>query len=345
MTRRLQGGDQDGQDIVKGQLKQLFDDDAYLTKLSRGVDPSEGTDALAGLLLDLNKEVTQAEVPQPDWAALLAGTATTVNAASSTDSTSETADGSADATTVMARSDQGRNPATAEFAPVTDVDTAGADDAAGTDSTVVALDARRDKKSRRADKRSRAVASNRKSHPFLNGLVGAAAATLVIAGGGAAVYNADEGSPLYGMNQQLFGNSDSPSVVELASTLEEVDSRTASGDVEGARQLLEQARAMLDDMHNNPRPEPPVQATPDAPAPAPVTETMTATVTEAPTPEPPVTETQTVTATQVQTIVSTVVAPPVWTPNPEPTAEPTQGNQEPEDGAGTTLAPPQTPGN
>lgn len=340
MTRRLNGGDQDGQEHVKGQLKQLFDDDAFLTDLSRGVDPSEGTDALAGLLLDLTKEVQETPAAMPDWSTLLPGI---LDQDSPVESPSDT--------TVM----QASNPATQEFAPVSISDTpntatnsADADESA----TVVPLAARREKRAKSGSSGVHSLdasATQRKSHPFLSGLVGAAAATLVIAGGGAAVYNADENSPLYGMNQQLFGNQDSPSVVELASTLEEVDSRTASGDVEGARALLEQARAMLDGMA--PPPKVPSEATRTVES-EPGTQTLTATVTESASPEPPVTETQTVTSTEVQTVTTTAVAPPVWTPNPEPTttaaptSTPSTGGGEGTGNDGDSgLVPPQTPGN
>ena len=333
MTRRLNGGDQDGQEHVNGQLKQLFDDDAFLTDLSRGVDPSEGNDALAGLLLDLTKEVQEPPAAMPDWSTLLPGILDQ-DQDSPVESTSDT--------TVM----QASNPATQEFAPVSISDTP---DIATDTATVVPLAARREKRSKRGTGGAHSLnasAPQRKSHPFLSGLVGAAAATLVIAGGGAAVYNADENSPLYGMNQQLFGNQDSPSVVELASTLEEVDSRTASGDVEGARALLEQARAMLDGMA--PPPKAPSEATRTVES-EPGTQTMTATVTESASPEPPVTETQTVTSTEVQTVTTTAVAPPVWTPNPEPTtttSTPSNGGGQNSGNDGDSgLVPPQTPGN
>lgn len=342
MTRRLNGGEQDGQEHVKGQLKQLFDDDAFLTDLSRGVDPSEGDDALAGLLLDLTKEAQEPPAAMPDWSTLLPGILDQ-DQDSPVESTSDT--------TVM----QASNPATQEFAPVSISDTpdtatnsADADESA----TVVPLAARREKRAKSGSSGAHSLdasATQRKSHPFLSGLVGAAAATLVIAGGGAAVYNADENSPLYGMNQQLFGNQDSPSVVELASTLEEVDSRTASGDVEGARALLEQARAMLDGMA--PPQKAPSEATRTVES-EPGTQTLTATVTESASPEPPVTETQTVTSTEVQTVTTTAVAPPVWTPNPEPTttaaptSTPSTGGGEGTGNDGDSgLVPPQTPGN
>lgn len=54
MNRRHR--DADTGDITS-QLKPLTDDDAFLSDLSRGIDPSEGTDELAGLLLALREDV------------------------------------------------------------------------------------------------------------------------------------------------------------------------------------------------------------------------------------------------------------------------------------------------
>lgn len=287
MTRRHNGGDPDGQDIVNGQLKQLFEDDEFLTALSRGVDPSEGEDALAGLLLDMNEEVNADMPAAPDLSVLLPG--------------------------FEERSEETDHPGTAEFAPITTSDntTEGA--------AVVPLAPRLNRRARRGAVPSGGGVGSRKSHPFLHGLVGAAAATLVIAGGGTAIYNADADSPLYGLSTSLFGKTDTPSVVELASTLDEVDSRTANGDVEGARELLEEARTMLANMDERQRA---ARETNNAPARVPATQTATATVTLVETPEPPAPETTTETTTATQTVVSTVVQPPVWTPDPTQVIEP-----------------------
>src|SRR5699024_9468788 len=88
----------------------------------------------------------------------------------------------------------------------------------------------------------------RRNRPFMSGLIGAAAATVLIAGSGAAIYNAGPGSPLYGMNQSLFSSSDD-AFVELASTLEEMDAAAASGDLAGTRALLEEARDLAASAH------------------------------------------------------------------------------------------------
>lgn len=164
---------------------------------------------------------------------------------------------------------------------------------------------------------------------LVSGLVGAAAATLLIAGGGAAVYNASPGSPLWGMSKTMFG--DRAAVVELAGTLEEMDGFAETGDVEGLRALLTDARAQLSNRDGRA-----IAATPET-----VTSTVTVELeprTTAPTPvsgEPETTtvqetivEEQTLTETAVRTVTVTVrPQPPVVEPVPvEPvptvTAEP-----------------------
>lgn len=173
------------------------------------------------------------------------------------------------------------------------------------------------------------------------GLIGAAAATLVIAGGGAAVYNAEPGSPLWGMSKQMFGER--AAVVELAGTLDELDSFAQSGDVEGMRTLLNDARARLATgqeargttpgtltttatVELEPRATTPARA----PAPAevetvePETLVETTTVTEQET----VTETAVRTATQTVTVVPQVPLEPAPTATPAPTtatSAPTEG--------------------
>ncbi|MDN8595335.1 MULTISPECIES: hypothetical protein [unclassified Corynebacterium] len=82
-----------------------------------------------------------------------------------------------------------------------------------------------------------------RTNPWLAGLVGAAAATVMVAGTGAALYNATPGSALWGPSETLFGErTDS---VEFASALDEIDSKTQSGDIAGARVLIDQLRDSL----------------------------------------------------------------------------------------------------
>ncbi len=84
-----------------------------------------------------------------------------------------------------------------------------------------------------------------RANPWLAGLVGAAAATLVVAGSGVAIHAAGPGSPLYGVRGALYGTGETQ-VVELAGTLEEAESRAADGDMAGMRELVNQALRQLD---------------------------------------------------------------------------------------------------
>ncbi|QPK79618.1 hypothetical protein G7Y31_02590 [Corynebacterium lizhenjunii] len=165
-------------------------------------------------------------------------------------------------------------------------------------------------------------ARRRGAHPWASGLIGAAAATLVVAGSGAAVYNAQPGSALYGAHTALFGSEDASSVVELAATLEQAENKAASGDFEGARELINQLRArveaasrqerhalsQLEELEKSPAPTKTVTERPDQPPaeraeePAPVTETTTAYATEY--------------------VTVTVTAPPAPAPSSAPASEP-----------------------
>ncbi|MCX7540331.1 hypothetical protein [Corynebacterium antarcticum] len=161
------------------------------------------------------------------------------------------------------------SPATTRFAPVTGP--AAEKTAVGGGARVLSLTGRR-----------RAVPG------FVHGLIGAAAATLVIAGGGTAVYNAEPGSALWDVNTAMFG--DHASVVELASTLEEADNRNANGDVAGALELLEQAKVMAKEINTRNA----AKADPARHTTVPLTVTVTVTPEQQAPPEP---ATVTVTAT------------------------------------------------
>lgn len=237
------------------------DDDAFIDALSKGIDPSDGTDKLAGLLLTLRDEINAPVPPAPAVPEHLIR--------SSCD----------DKTTVF--------PVVAKEA------------ASGAPTPVGDLDSRRKQR------------NSKHSGWFGHGLIGAAAATLIIAGGGALVHSAQPGDPLWGVNQVLF--SDHAAVVELTATLEEADSRNAEGDVQGALKLLEQAKAMAQEMNAKDR---------AAAGPTPVVATETATVTATATKTvqqtlPPVTAvvTQTVTVTHTPT-------PPPSAPNLAPGVRP-----------------------
>lgn len=265
MTKRH---DEDAGDVTN-QLRPLVDDDAFLTALSGGSDPSDGSDELATLLLGLRSEVEERMPPPP----LIEG-----------------ADDEADAPEM----------------PV-----------------VISLGEHRGRRHRR-------------SRPLLSGLLGAAAATLLIAGSGAAIYNATPGSPLWGLNNGIF--SDRTAVVELAGTLDELDSRTAEGDMVGARALVEEARLLVESMNereNEREQQVTVTRTPErttvtapprerGPAPEPVTETVT------------VTETESSTVRESVVVTTTVIREPQ--PQPTPTPEP-----EPQPTPTTDTPPPSSP--
>ncbi|WP_342319067.1 hypothetical protein [Corynebacterium mayonis] len=153
-------------------LQPVVDDDAFLTALSRGEDPSGGEDELASLLLRLREDVER-PLPQPP-----------------------------------------------EVAGVV-----------GAGSGVASLDEAR---------------LRRRVSPWTSGVIGAAAATVAVVGTGAALYGATPGSPLWGVSTAVFGERET--VVELASTLDNLEAANASGDEDTARQLLEQARVLVDSM-------------------------------------------------------------------------------------------------
>lgn len=174
---------------------------------------------------------------------------------------------------------------------------------------------------------------------LISGFIGAAAATLVIAAGGAAVYNAEPGSPLWGMSKSLFG--DRAAVVELAGALDEMDDYAETGDVEGLRALLNDARERLAED----RGEEPAAPRPPAAAPEARTTTATATVSAEPRATPPAapepreretvvetetlvettreTITETATQTQTRTATTTVTVVPQVPIEPAPVPVPT----------------------
>lgn len=119
---------------------------------------------------------------------------------------------------------------------------------------------------------------------ILSGLIGAAAATVLIAGSGIAVFNAGPGSPLYSANQAVFGSD--VAVVDLAGKLEEMEVSVASGDMEGIRQLLRDARRMADELRNDDPDKPEEAQAPARPARPESDVTTTVTTTRGPEPRP-----------------------------------------------------------
>lgn len=248
---------------VAEQLQPLVDDDAFLTSLSEGTDPSDGGDELAGLLLELRGDVNKQMPPAP----LIEG--------------------------------------------------------ADEEPEVISLSAAR---------------RRRRGKPLMHGLIGAAAATLLIAGSGAVIVNAGPGSPLYGVNQSLFGADDQDvSVVELAGTLEEMEKRSAEGDMDGTRQLLEEARKMVDQAKKD-RAEQTER---------PAKQQTRTTVTETHTVEKPAEvekegqqPQEPITVTQVETAVSTVVVTSTVTAG-NPLSPPAQNYPEPVEQGGGEQVPQQ----
>ncbi|MBC3179015.1 hypothetical protein [Corynebacterium lujinxingii] len=102
------------------------------------------------------------------------------------------------------------------------------------------------------------------SNPWVAGLVGAAAASTVILGTGAAVLSAEN-------------SSNETTMVELATTLDELEAANESGDEAAARELLEQARGLLANIKIRESRHGGAHATP-----APRTVTATTTVSEVP---------------------------------------------------------------
>lgn len=177
----------------------------------------------------------------------------------------------------------------------------------------------------------------KRSGAFTHGLVGAAAATLVIGGFGTAIHAAEPGDALYGLNQQVFGNSASDrQFVELASTLDEANQKSEAGDVEGARELLEQARLIVSKMDQGKQAEAKkdiaevethtvttevpttVMIPAEVPEPAaPVTETVTVTV-QVPVPvQPGPTESEVTPTDDTEPVAPVESAQPAPGPNPD----------------------------
>ena len=238
MTNRSDGHDDE---LVRA-LDELFADDVFLTELSRGVDVSDGEDPLADLFLALRDEVESDMPPTPALADL------------GIDDSDEYFDDDYDdqltATDVFVAIDED------DFDDDDDLDDSEFDDDESDDDLVDSEeDADDDQPEDDDDDADNVIDLNSRRRWGLgriaSGLIGAAAATLVLAGAGGAVMSAKEGSPFYGLHQKLFGErADKAAVIELASKLEEVTNRTNKGDVKGAQQSLQEAQKIVDKLHN-----------------------------------------------------------------------------------------------
>lgn len=168
--------------------------------------------------------------------------------------------------------------------------------------------------------------------PWMSGLVGAAAATLLIAGTGGAVYNAQPESPLWGAKVSMFGEH--AAVVDLASALDEVDKRHTEGDVTGAMQVLEQARVLADAVNAKDREstqraiqelearivEVPTTVTESVPTTATSVETSVETSVSTTVSREPAEAQPPIVLTQVETVTVTVTQPTTVSVSPTPTA-------------------------
>ena len=316
MTNRSDGHDDE---LVRA-LDELFADDVFLTELSRGVDVSDGEDPLADLFLALRDEVESDMPPTPALADL------------GIDDSDEYFDDDYDdqltATDVFVAIDED------DFDDDDDLDDSEFDDDVSDDDFVDSEEDADDDQSDDDDDIDNVIDLD--SHRrwglgrIASGLIGAAAATLILAGAGGAVISAQEGSPFYGLHQKLFGEragADKAAVIELASKLEEVTNRTNKGDVKGAQQSLQEAQKIVDKLHNG-------QDKAEAQQKVDNTKTTVTTVTvtpPAPSPAPAQTTTVTVTVEAVPPAVA-----PVQTQQQQPqnAATPTQvAPVRPSDGA------------
>lgn len=235
-------------DDLTEQLQPLVDDDAFLTELSQGKDPSNGSDELAGLLLGLKRDIDKQMPPAPRV------------------------------------------------------------DGIEEEPAVISLDKAR---------------SRRRNRPVMHGLIGAAAATVILAGAGGVM-----------VNSGAFDHPDETRNVELAGTLDEMESRAAEGDIEGARELMKEARAKLEEAEG--KEENAIAAKEEAekkrsarPKHTTVTETATETVPGQQPQDKPEPAPKTVTETQYQT--STVVVTEQAPENSQPET------REPEESPTTTI--------
>ncbi|MGX9682605.1 hypothetical protein [Corynebacterium propinquum] len=306
-------------------------DDFFLDQLSQGIDPSQGQDPLAAALLGLRTEI-ESEIPAApeladDWLA-----ESTRDGSNQADDIAD--QGSANHNVVALRSAEGRSR-----------------------HRISRADARRSRRASRANRHGSGGgvgagpgAGAGRRFGWGSALVGAAAATALFAVGSVSVYHATPNSPLWGVHQSLFDDEEAARV-ELASTLEQLEDSAHRGDEDATRQLIAEARTLLDNLRERKEAKQNKGAAEGAPGKdgSANTEAKTtkpkATVTRVrPQPEGE-SEPQTVTETKEVTVTKTV-EPSRQNPQPAP-----GGNQEPRPrqsaGEQAPLAPqpqPQSPG-
>lgn len=163
--------------------------------------------------------------------------------------------------------------------------------------------------------------------PWVSGLIGAAAATAVVTGSGAALYNATPGSPLWGPATAVFG--DRTAAVELAATLDKLEAANDSGDRDAAAALFEQARKLLESM------EPRVNHGREgrsAETPTTTMRTKVSTVTVAPSKQP-------ATSQDARPVIVTETVQPGQASEPAQSAPQTQPSAQPSGQQGTPVRP------
>lgn len=182
MTRREEHHSEDAQSAPVAAT------DAFLNALARGEDPSNSSDPLAALLLDLKTEIDRPIA--------------------------------ADHVFTPGRASGSSQPAS--------------------------LDAARQRREQRGVRPGGRRARKHGMSPWAAGLVGAAAASTVLAGTGAALYNATPDSALWGPATSVFGER--AAAVELATTLQQLEVAKKEGDEDHANELLRQARELVETM-------------------------------------------------------------------------------------------------
>ncbi|OFT82261.1 hypothetical protein [Corynebacterium sp. HMSC29G08] len=156
-------------------------------------------------------------------------------------------------------------------------------------------------------------ASPKQMNPWAAGLIGAAAASALVVGGGVAFLDLGQGSSLREPSTSM--SSGNTAAIELASTLEEIEVASQGGDADYLEQLLIQARELVDAMAvNNADAQPAEEHVQREEKPAEPPHTVTETVTVA------------VTVTQTETVNQPVPSSQTGTPSSS-TPTPTQSGQ------------------
>ena len=173
-------------------------------------------------------------------------------------------------------------------------------------------------------------APRKQMNPWAAGLIGAAAASAMVVGGGVAFLDLEQDSALLETSTSMSPNN--TAAIELASTLEEIQVASQGGDADYLEQLLIQARELADAMAaNGANTQPAEEHVKREEKPAEPPHTVTETVTVA------------VTVTQTETVKQPVSSSHTATPSPStPTStQPGQSGQPGESGQSQDQQSPQ----